>query len=185
MKLDVVRKGPLDGLRLTDTRACALRALPFEQRFVLRGEPASLGALQGVFGVAPPAAPLASAVAGSRAALWLGPDEWLLIAEDEAQSLEGEIAAALAGVSHSLVDVSHRNAALEVSGERAADALNFGVALDLDPVAFPAGQVARTLFVKAEIALWRRGETLWRVEVARSFAVYVAEMLGAAIAGLP
>jgi sarcosine oxidase subunit gamma len=136
------------------------------------------------FGVAPPSRPLSSESEGERAALWLGPDEWLLIAEEGAEGLEAAIGAALPDVFFSLVDVSHRQTVIELEGARAADALNFGVALDLDERAFPVGMVVRTLFLKAEITLWRRGLAHWRVEVARSFAAYLAEALGAAIAGL-
>ena len=38
----------------------------------------------------------------------------------------------------------------------------------------------RTLFVKAEIGLWRRADTAFRLEVGRSFAPYVAHMLNEA-----
>ena len=42
-----------------------------------------------------------------------------------------------------------------VTGALAADILSTGVMLDLDPAAFPVGMATRTLFVKAEIVLWR------------------------------
>jgi sarcosine oxidase subunit gamma len=64
-----------------------------------------------------------------------------------------------------------------LAGPQAQEALGFGVALDLDLPAFPVGMVARTMFVKAEITLWRRGERNWRIEFARSFAGYVRELL--------
>ena len=85
----------------------------------------------------------------------MGPDEWLLIAEDAAPGIGAKLEAALAGVPHSLVDVSHRQCAIEVSGAGAARLLNAGAPLDLDLAAFPVGMVARTLLLKAEIVLWR------------------------------
>ena len=36
----------------------------------------------------------------------------------------------------------------------------------------------RTVFAKAEIVLWRRAEQRFHLEVARSFAAYVHELLG-------
>ena len=179
-----MRQGPLDGFALPEAPGVAVRLAPPAQRFVLRGAAATLAPLEAAFGVAPPAAPLSSASAGGRSAHWLGPDEWLLLAEGGPEVSEDSIDAALAGVFHSLVDVSHRQIGLEIVGARAAETLAFGVALDLHPSAFPVGQVARTLFVKAEITLWRREAELWRIEVARSFAPYAAEMLSAAISGL-
>ena len=115
----------------------------------------------------------------ARAALWLGPDEWLLIAEDEAEGLGEALEAALAGVAHALIDVSHRQCAIELAGPGAARLINAGCPLDLDLSAFPVGMVARTLLLKAEIMLWRREAERFRLEVARSFAPYVAAVLTA------
>ena len=177
MTLDTARHGPLEDLNLPLSPQFRASLEPFAQRFVLRGEAALLAPLAAAFGVAPPAGPLSSASTGTRSALWLGPDEWLLIAEECPPGLEEAIAAALDGVFHSLVDVSHRQAAVMLAGPQAQEALGFGVALDLDLPAFPVGMVARTMFVKAEITLWRRGERNWRIEFARSFAGYVRELL--------
>jgi sarcosine oxidase subunit gamma len=103
----------------------------------------------------------------------------LLIAEDDDGRLGGAVEAALAGVAHALTDVSHRQCAIELSGPRAARLLNAGVPLDLDPEAFPIGMVTRTVLLKAEITLWRREAERFRLEVARSFAPYVAAILTA------
>ena len=106
------------------------------------------------FGVSPPertsTAPRARA---SRAALRLGPDEWLLIGPDG----DGHPGARAGRCS--LVDVGHRNVGLTVSGTLAAEVLSSGVMLDLDVAAFPVGMATRTLFTKAEIVLWRRAPT--------------------------
>ena len=56
----------------------ALRPLSPRARFLLRCDPDALAAVGSAFGVTPRAEPLSSAVQGQRAALWLGPDEWLL-----------------------------------------------------------------------------------------------------------
>jgi len=119
---------------------------------------------------------LPSGFVGERAALWLGPDEWLLIAEDGAD-VQAKLEAALGGVFHSLVDVSHRQVGISVEGPRAARLLAAGCPLDLDLPAFPVGMSTRTLLVKAEIGLWRREVDLFRIEVLRSFAPYVARIL--------
>jgi sarcosine oxidase, subunit gamma len=76
--------------------------------------------------------------------------------------------------------VSHRNAGFLVSGPHAAGVLNAGCALPLDLAAFPVGKCTRTLFGKAEIVLWRREETAFRIEVWRSFAAYVADLVAEA-----
>ena len=88
-----------------------------------------------------------------------------------------KLEAALAGVFHALIDVSHRQTGLEIAGPGAARLLAAGVPLDLDLSAFPVGMVTRTLLLKAEIALWRREAERFRLEVGRSFAPYVAAAL--------
>ena len=172
MTLDVVRRSVLEGRALPSIAT----ALPFATRLILRGGADVVEPVAQAFGVAPPTKPLGSAAAGERAALWLGPDEWLLIAEDGAD-VQAKLEAALGGVFHSLVDVSHRQVGISVEGPRAARLLAAGCPLDLDLPAFPVGMSTRTRLVKAEIGLWRREVDLFRIEVLRSFAPYVARIL--------
>ena len=116
--------------------------------------------------------------AGERAALMLGPDEWLLLApEADGVALDMAFAAVLSGYSHSLVDVAHRQLALVLEGPRVELVLNAGVPLDVDIAAFPVGTATRTLFDKAEIVLWRTGADSFRIETARSLLPYLRAML--------
>lgn len=176
MTLNVVRRSVLDGRALPSITRAKATALPFATRLILRGGADVVSPVAEAFGVAPPTKPLGSADSGERAALWLGPDEWLLIAEDGAD-VQAKLEAALGGVFHSLVDVSHRQVGLSVEGPGAARLLAAGCPLDLDLRAFPVGMSTRTLMVKAEIGLWRREENVFRIEVLRSFAPYVARIL--------
>jgi sarcosine oxidase subunit gamma len=171
------RRAILSGRAWPDNDRVRAVVAPFAARWILRGGPEVSLAVGAAFGAPPPLEPLRAAAEGARAALWLGPDEWMLIAEDEASELGGALEAALAGFPHALVDVSHRQCAVELAGPGAARLLNAGVPLDLDPEAFPVGMVARTLLLKAEITLWRREAERFRLEVARSFAPYVAAVL--------
>lgn len=113
--------------------------------------------------------------------LWsrLGPNEWLLLApETDSGALESAIAPALGDGFFSLVDVSHRNAAISVEGPRSLEVLNGGCPLDLGDAAFPPGAATRTLFGNAEIVLLRpTAERFYRVECGRSFAPYVHGLL--------
>jgi sarcosine oxidase subunit gamma len=116
---------------------------------------------------------------GERVAMRLGPDEWLLSgAEGEAAWIVRDVATALAGLQHSLVDVGHRHVALSVAGARAADVINSGCPLDLAPPAFQVGAATRTLLGKAEIILAKTDDLpSFEVECARSFAPYVQDFL--------
>lgn len=134
---------------------------PALSRAILRGRP--VGDV--------PQEPCRAIVSGDRAALWLGPDEWLLLAPD------GE-AIAVADAD-SLVDVSQRQLSLIVAGADAAQVLNGAVPLDLSLGAFPVGMCTRTICEKAEIVLWRTAPERFHIEAGRSFMPYVSDLLHA------
>lgn len=180
----VKRRSALEGFRLPQTDAMRAEVCDFATRFVLRGGPEIAAPLATAFGVSPPMRPLRSENSGPRSALWLGPDEWLLVAEDRPVGLFASCTAALTDRLHSLVDVSHARCALDLSGSKVERWLNAGVALDLDERAFPLGMVVRTLYVKAEVVLWRRASGRFRIETGRSFGPYLATLLMQAADGL-
>ena len=137
--------------------AVQLAVVPPATRVVLRGDGSSLAAT----GLTPPE-PCRTTTSGSDTLLWLGPDEFLLLASDDSV------------VRHpNSINVSHRDTALTVSGPRAAWVINAFCALDLHLAAFPVGMCTRTVLAKAEVVLWRTAENTFRIEVARSFAPYV------------
>lgn len=158
-----------------------LRQLPPASRLVLRGGPRVLAAAADALGLARSEVACRAVRNNGRAALWLGPDERLLLGPaDAAQEMSGLLQGALAGMPYSLVEVSHAQAGFELSGTRAANALNIGCPLDLDPASFPVDMCTRTVFAKAQIVLWRTGPEVFRVETARSFASYVTKVLALA-----
>ena len=147
-------------------------------RFILRGDARVMAAAGEALGLSLPLDACRATVGAAGAALWLGPDETLLLlAPDAEASWSGVLGAALAGVAHSLVDVSHRQTALELSGPDAEAMLAAGCPLDLHITAFPVGMCARTVFAKCEIVLWRKGPALFHIEVWRSFRAYVVGLL--------
>jgi sarcosine oxidase subunit gamma len=154
-------------------------------RISLRAPAESLGGLSRALGVKLPEQPLGSAYAktgdfagkSGRAALWLGPDEWLVIDTAGNDPLEDcEKVTAL----HSAVDISHRNVAILVSGPGAEDVLSAGCPRDLSIAVFPIGAAARTVLGKVEIVLFRTGEDAFRVECWRSFSDYAFTFLAEA-----
>lgn len=152
-------------------------------RFIFRGRDTTVAAAGSALGTPLPLEPCRAAQSVGRIALWLGPDEWLLIApRSEGELVASVLAKALAETPHALVDVSDRNAALIVSGPAVEDVLSAGCPLDLDQAVFPVGMCTRTLFAKAEIVLWRTAAAEFRIEVARSFLPYVEGVLAVAVA---
>jgi sarcosine oxidase subunit gamma len=147
---------------------------PAAARFILRGDARAAARIAAIYGPTPPDRPMASAVTGERAAFWLGPDEWLLLAPGEEPAILGRaLQSALDGVPSSLVDISQRQIGLKLTGRLAALLLNSGCPLDLAPGDFPPGTVVRTQFHKAEIILWRKEPDTFHLEVWRSFVDYV------------
>ena len=162
-----------------------LRPVEPAARFILRGAADVMTAAATVFGVTPSSTACRAAVQGDRAALWLGPDEQLLIAPvTEADSIGAALERALAGLPHSVVDVSHRQVALHVAGAQAEAILAGYCPLDLDLRAFPVGTCTRTVYSKAEIVLWRTERKVFQVEVWRSFTDYVVRLMSEVAAEL-
>ena len=148
--------------------------LPPAERMSLRAPAASVDSLSGALGIELPRSPNTSATNGSRMALWLGPDEWLVI---DAAGADLLAACASANALHSAVGISHRNAAFSVTGVGAEATLSAGCPRDLALQAFPVGACARTILGKVEVVLLRMAEDAFRVECWRSFSDYAFAFL--------
>ena len=118
---------------------------------------------------------------GPRAALWLGPDEWLVLGPPGAgPEIVAEYHRALEELHRSVVDVGASRVALEVSGPRAKDVMAKGCGLDLDRRAWTAGSCAQTLLARVPVILHEREETTG-VLVRPSYSNYLVDwLLGAA-----
>ncbi len=154
---------------------------PFLAHLNLRGDPSIQGfldAAETVLGASLPLEP--NIVAGGRdlAILWLGPDEWLVIAPRDRTGLDSELREALDGQRHALTDVSGGQTVVSLAGDRARDVLAKGCTLDLHPRIFGPGRCAQTLVAKANVAIWQTDDTpSYDLIVRRSFADYLAHWL--------
>jgi sarcosine oxidase subunit gamma len=159
--------------------AVVIRLLAPRSRLSLRLDPSLLSTAKQVAGFTLDMPINRRMSSGERIAMRLGPDEWLLSGpEGEVARIALDVGTVLAGLHHSLVDVSHRHVALSVSGARAADVINSGCPLDLSSSAFPASCATRTLLGKAEVILAKTDDLpSFEVECGRSFAAYVHEFL--------
>jgi sarcosine oxidase, subunit gamma len=183
--------GPSDTFSGADTATFAMRRVGPAQRWSLRmaeAEAAARGVTAG-FDIGQSINEL-RAVTGANGSsrtpdllsARLGPDEWLLIADGAAgDTLAATLAEDLDGTGYTLVDVSHRNIAVELVGSRAADVINTGCPLDLSERAFPIGSATRTLFAKSEVILMRCSDLeqapRFRIECWRSFGRYLNGLL--------
>ncbi len=162
--------------------ALRLAERPFEGLLALRGEADAIAAAFGeVSGLDLPRACRGTARGPGLTALWLSPDEWLLVAPtvEDAGELMPRLEAALAGRHHQLVDVSDYDTVIELAGAATRDALAKVVAVDLHRRAWRRDEVLGTLLGKAVVQLWlvadeedAEGPTA-RIVVRRSLADYV------------
>jgi sarcosine oxidase subunit gamma len=117
---------------------------------------------------------------GHRAALWLGPDEWLVLGPANAGAeIAAVIDAALDGLHRSVIDLSANRVAIELGGLGRFDLLSKGCPIDLHPLAWTAGMCAQTLLAKTQVILHERAETTGLL-VRTSFVDYLVDWLLAA-----
>jgi sarcosine oxidase subunit gamma len=167
----MIRRSPLDGVALPD----GVRELPFLAQVSVRTQTP---------GPSLPTEPNTVAGDPSRAALWLGPDEWLVVGSPGS---EGALDAELRSTGATVVDVSANRTTLELRGPRARELLEFGCPIDLDPRVFGPGRCAQTLLARANALIWFVAddpEPVYRLLVRPSFAAYVAAWLADAADGL-
>ena len=168
--LDLQRDHPLKDLRFA-ARGITLSPAASCERVVLRAGRNFHDDISKKIGLVLPAEPGTTVSGKSADALWIGPDEWLLIGREGSGLLRK--CARLKPEMASAVDISHRNTAILLAGPRSREILNAGCPRDLRDRAFPVGNAARTVMGKAEMVLFRTGEQQYRVECWRSFAEYV------------
>jgi sarcosine oxidase subunit gamma len=176
----IMRRGP------ASTATPAVRLLPGASRYVLRGPPEVMERAVSALGLAFVPRTCRAVSDGSRSALWLGPDELLLLAPEAEQSeCSAVLTTALGDVAHSLVDVSHRQCSIELLGASVEPILRTGCPLDLHISAFPVGMCTRTVYAKSEIVLWRTALQAFYVEVWRSYTEYLTALLAQATQEYP
>ena len=153
-----MRRSPLAHRALVAAPGDAVRLaeLPFLGKFILRADRHKAAErLRSPIGLGLPFDALTSSAAGETALLWMGPDEWMLVAPPaEAADLYFRALAALAGTHHQLVEVSDYYTCIEVTGPMARELLMKLTTLDLHPRAFTAGMVTGALFGRANATLW-------------------------------
>jgi sarcosine oxidase subunit gamma len=139
------------------------------------GGPSFCQAVEEALGLTPPEAGRA-ATAGPVTMLWLGPDEWLVVAEDGGATLGGSLRRALTGINAAITDVSDARAVIRLSGCGAGDVLAKGCTLDLHPRVFGPGHVVQSTLARVDVILVQvsgDGDLAFDIHVGRSFAEYL------------
>lgn len=158
-----------------------IREIPFLTQVNLRADPSDASTMQAVrqeLGFDLPVLPNTVASAGDRSALWLGPDEWLIVAPPGQAAVIQESTGKALAASGSVVDVSANRTAISVKGTAAQQLLAFGCAVDLHPRAFGPGRCAQTMLAKAQVIIQQAEATPgFHLYVRASFASYLADWL--------
>ena len=134
----------------------------FERQFLghidLRGDPqdqAFLRAVEGVLGCGLPLEPNTVGRSERMVALWLGPNEWLLLTPPDH---EGEtirlLRDALGDIFSAVNDLSGGQTVINLQGIHARDVLSKGCTLDLHPRVFGPGCCAQTHISKTNATIW-------------------------------
>lgn len=165
-----------------------LREVPFRTQISLRAEPGGPAAdgLERVLGALLPrkvgqVSDVEAPVTGH--VLWFGPDDFLLVAGDEADrelscsALTEILAEAVGKHRGQAVDLSGNRTVLELSGPNAVDVLYRMVEVDVHPDFFPVGSAILTLVAGSSAALWRTGEDSYWIMPRASFADHTANWL--------
>ena len=120
----------------------------------LRCEDTIKAKLEALFGTPLPAEPNKVASMGTRRAIWLGPDETLLMIEEEQEAEFMLNLKALLGTAHyAATPVSDAIKIFRLGGTRRLDVLAKGCALDLHPASFKQGDCAQSMLAHAAITL--------------------------------
>ena len=159
--------------------------VPFLTKLTVRlhASGAAAAAVGEVLSAPLPVEPNTVASGGACRVLWLGPDEWLVVAPPaDRRRLEEELRAALGAESGAVVDVSGERTILQLSGPRAREVLMKGCSIDLHPTAFAVGRCAQTGLARAQVVLVPTREDAFWILVRSSFSDYLSAWLGDAMA---
>jgi methylglutamate dehydrogenase subunit D len=122
-------------------------------------------------------------IAGPIAFVWAGPGQWLAMGDGEdGPKFEQRLRATLTNLA-SVNDQSDCRTIFRVGGRRARDALAKGVAIDLHPSVFGAGDAAVTTVAHIGAHFWQVDETpIYEFIISRSFAAAFCDWLLASAA---
>ena len=186
--LSMLRRGPLAYLadRLaaaSDPSIVSLSEVPFVSMVSLRVNPVSPAAARVAAVLGDPLPTACGEVTGtdSQHALWLGPDEWLVVLATDAVAMADQLTAAVGEEPGLVLDVSANRTVLELAGPRARAVLEKGCPVDLHPRSFGPGHAVNTTLARVPVLLWQTDDETYRLLPRSSFADYVARWLLAAM----
>ena len=137
----------------------------------------SVAAVKKAFGVSLPGQ-RGTAFDGDHGALWMSPDEAMLLCPyEEAQKIADELTAKLTGAHALVVNVSDARAVFQLKGYALREVIAKLAPVDMALGSFEPGQVRRTRMAQVAAAFWLDDASTARVVCFRSVADYMFGIL--------
>ena len=161
-----------------------IREMVLQGMITLRADQAKAAkAVEKITGVAMPVRRMITAGQGCQIA-WMSPDEVMILCDHaKADGLVADLAVALAGQHHLVVNVSDARAMFSLTGEAGALRDVLAKITPADIAGLTLGEMRRTRLQQVAAALWFETQTEARVICFRSVARYVFDLL--AVSALP
>ena len=177
----IVKRSPLEGRKLGNVAAVAIRELPGIHMINLRVVPGSSSeaAIAETLGINLPGKTGLAEVSFEREevnTLCLAPDWWLIVGMQE---VEQKLAPLLLQDNHhfSAVDVSDQRTVIELEGPNVRDVLSHLWEQDMREKSFPVGGVSQGLMAKAPVIVYHIAAFRYHVMVRSSFALHLWKAL--------
>lgn len=160
-------------------RAVRLREVPFVTMVGLRALPgtAAGGRVEARLGAELPTSCGSISAGTGGTLLWLSPDEFLVVSEQQPVDLTAALVEALEGESGSATDLSANRTTFELEGPAARHVLEKGCPLDLHPRAFQPGTAYVTVLGSVPVILWKVSDDSYRILPRSSFADFLGRWL--------
>ena len=127
-------------------------------------------------GVRPSSAACSAVCEDGAAAIWVGPDRWLIV-EKADRDLERLLRAALPAGQAAITNQGHSRCVLRLTGPEVRNVLRKGATLDLDATRFSPGEARATGLFHINALLHCRSEDSFDIYVARSFGRSFFELI--------
>ncbi|PHQ69492.1 MAG: sarcosine oxidase subunit gamma [Sneathiella sp.] len=140
-------------------------------------------AIKSILGFDLPEEPNTVAQGADKKALWLSPDEWLIVGGAGSQGdLIWKLEKALEGRHVAINDLSSNRTIFEISGPHVHSILMKSGEMDFHPRVFGPGNCAQTLLAKSQAIVEQTDRSTFHIYVRCSFSRYVAAWLADAAA---
>jgi sarcosine oxidase subunit gamma len=185
-RLGARRVSPADHLQeqfaaaeVRGARGISLREVRFLTMVGVRAAPITAAAarIETRLGVPLPSACGSVTTGDGVAVLWLSPDEFLVVSDEQPAQLTSRLTEALGDDRGLVTDLSANRTTFELAGGSARATLEKGCPLDLHPRVFETGSAYVTLIGSVPVVLWKVGEERYRIMPRSSFADFLGRWL--------